>query len=126
MYIPQFQDVLLAQRQIRPYLQRTPLYSYPAINDLIGTSVYVKHENYHPVGAFKVRGGVNLVSQMSADERERGVIAASTGNHGQVGSIWSATLWRPSTYRGARGSQPRQGRRDARYGCRSPVSWRQL
>lgn len=83
MYIPQFRDVLLAQRQIRPYLQRTPLYSYPAINDLIGTSVYVKHENYHPVGAFKVRGGVNLVSQMSADERERGVIAASTGNHGQ-------------------------------------------
>ena len=76
MYIPQFQDVLLAQRQIRPYLQRTPLYSYPAINDLIGTSVYVKHENYHPVGAFKVRGGVNLVSQMSADERKRGVIAA--------------------------------------------------
>lgn len=83
MYIPQFQDVLLAQRQICPYLQRTPLYSYPAINDLLGTSVYVKHENYHPVGAFKVRGGVNLVSQMSADERERGVIAASTGNHGQ-------------------------------------------
>ncbi len=83
MYIPQFQDVLLAQRQIRPYLQRTPLYSYPAINDLIGTNVYIKHENYHPVGAFKVRGGVNLVSQMSADERERGVIAASTGNHGQ-------------------------------------------
>ncbi len=83
MNVPQFQDVLLAQRQIRPYLQRTPLYSYPAINDLIGTDVYIKHENYHPVGAFKVRGGVNLVSQMSEEERVRGVIAASTGNHGQ-------------------------------------------
>ena len=83
MHIPQFQDVVRAQHQIRPYLQRTPLYSYPAINDLIGTQVYIKHENYQPVGAFKVRGGVNLVSQMSADERERGVIAASTGNHGQ-------------------------------------------
>ena len=83
MYIPQFQDVVRARHQIRPYLQPTPTYSYPAINDLIGTQVYIKHENYQPVGAFKVRGGVNLVSQMSADERERGVIAASTGNHGQ-------------------------------------------
>ena len=43
----------------------------------------VKHENHQPVGAFKVRGGVNLISQLSADERDRGVISASTGNHGQ-------------------------------------------
>lgn len=83
MNIPTFSDVLLAQRQIRPYLPRTPLHSYPAINDLIGTEVYIKHENYQPVGAFKVRGGINLISQLSPDERERGVIAASTGNHGQ-------------------------------------------
>jgi threonine dehydratase len=45
--------------------------------------VWVKHENHQPVGAFKVRGGVNLVSQLDPSERERGVIAASTGNHGQ-------------------------------------------
>src|SRR5437870_4265088 len=83
MHIPTFQDVLLAQRRIRPYLQRTPLYSYPAINALLGTEVFIKHENYQPVGAFKVRGGINLVSQLSAQERERGVISASTGNHGQ-------------------------------------------
>jgi threonine dehydratase len=49
----------------------------------VGTDVVVKHENHQPVGAFKVRGGVNLVSQLSAEERRRGVIAASTGNHGQ-------------------------------------------
>src|SRR6266566_3623347 len=42
-----------------------------------------KHENYQPVGAFKVRGGINLISQLSPDERARGVIAVSTGNHGQ-------------------------------------------
>jgi len=83
MHIPTFQDVLLAQRQIRPYLQRTPLYSYPAMNDLLGTDVYIKHENYQPVGAFKVRGGVNLISQLSPQERTQGVIATSTGNHGQ-------------------------------------------
>lgn len=83
MDIPAFRDVLLAQRQIRPYLARTPMYSYSALNELIGAQVYVKHENYQPVGAFKVRGGVNLVSQLGQEERERGVIAVSTGNHGQ-------------------------------------------
>ena len=75
--------MLSAQRRIRPYLQRTPLHSYPQINELIGTDVFIKHENYQPIGAFKVRGGVNLISQLSAEEKERGVIAASTGNHGQ-------------------------------------------
>jgi threonine dehydratase len=83
MNIPQFQDVLLARRNIHPYLARTPLHNYPALDALLDTAVYVKHENYQPVGAFKVRGGVNLVSQMSEEERKRGVIAASTGNHGQ-------------------------------------------
>jgi threonine dehydratase len=45
--------------------------------------VWVKHENYQPVGAFKVRGGVNLVASLREDEKRRGVITASTGNHGQ-------------------------------------------
>jgi threonine dehydratase len=59
------------------------MHSYPAINELIGTQVFIKHENHQPVCAFKVRGGVNLVSQMSDEEKARGVISASTGNHGQ-------------------------------------------
>ncbi|MEO6889854.1 MAG: pyridoxal-phosphate dependent enzyme, partial [Ktedonobacteraceae bacterium] len=83
MNTPTFQDVLLARRQIRPYLARTPLYSYPTLNDLLDAQVYIKHENYQPIGAFKVRGGVNLISQLTPQEREQGVIAASTGNHGQ-------------------------------------------
>src|SRR5438128_3442634 len=83
MRTPTFRDVLLAKRQIESYLRRTPMHSYPAINEMIGTPVFIKHENAQPVGAFKVRGGVNLVSQMNDEERRRGVIAASTGNHGQ-------------------------------------------
>jgi threonine dehydratase len=83
MSVPEYHDVLRAQHQIRPYLPRTPLHRYAALDELIGTAVYVKHENYQPVGAFKVRGGVNLVSQLTPAERERGVIAVSTGNHGQ-------------------------------------------
>src|SRR6266480_827430 len=83
MSIPKLQDILQAQKRIRPYLARTPLHSYPAINELVGTTLYIKHENYQPVGAFKVRGGINLISQLSQEERAQGVIAASTGNHGQ-------------------------------------------
>jgi threonine dehydratase len=80
---PVFADVLDAARQVRPYLEPTPLRRYPALDRLVGTEVYVKHENHNPTGAFKVRGGINLVSRLSDDERGRGVIAASTGNHGQ-------------------------------------------
>ena len=80
---PQFTDVLDAARQIRPYLDPTPLRRYAALERLVGAEVYVKHENHNPTGAFKVRGGINLISRLSDDERERGVVTASTGNHGQ-------------------------------------------
>ena len=80
---PTFTDVLDAAKQIRPYLSPTPLRRYPAIDRLVGAEVYVKHENHNPTGAFKVRGGINLVSRLTDDERRRGVISASTGNHGQ-------------------------------------------
>ena len=80
---PVFADVLDAARTIRPYLSPTPVRRYPALDRLVGAEVHVKHENHNPTGAFKVRGGVNLVSRLSDDERAHGVIAASTGNHGQ-------------------------------------------
>jgi threonine dehydratase len=80
---PDLGDVLAARRRIEPYLRPTPLYRYPALDSLAGAKLWVKHENHQPVGAFKVRGGVNLVRQLTAAERRRGVITASTGNHGQ-------------------------------------------
>jgi threonine dehydratase len=81
--IPTLVDVLAARRRIRPHLAPTPLRSYPSLSTLVGAEVWVKHENHLPTGAFKVRGGVNLVACLSDDERRRGVITASTGNHGQ-------------------------------------------
>jgi threonine dehydratase len=81
--VPTLADVHEARDRIAPHLRPTPLYEYASLNELLAAEVFVKHENHQPVGAFKVRGGVNLVSQLSAEERERGVIAASTGNHGQ-------------------------------------------
>jgi len=80
---PDLADVLTARQRIAPYLRPTSLYRYPALDAMTGAQLWVKHENHQPVGAFKVRGGVNLVSQLTADERRRGVITASTGNHGQ-------------------------------------------
>src|SRR5947208_1040255 len=81
--MPTIADVLDAKRRIAPYLRPTPLYRYAGLDELLGADVFVKHENHQPVGAFKVRGGVNLLSRLDGDERERGVISASTGKHGQ-------------------------------------------
>jgi threonine dehydratase len=81
--IPDLADVLAARERIAPYLRPTPLYWYPALAELTGARLRVKHENHLPVGAFKVRGGVNLISQLTPAERDRGVVSASTGNHGQ-------------------------------------------
>ncbi len=81
--VPTFNDVLAARERIAPYLQPTALNRYPALDELIGTETWVKHENHQPICAFKVRGGINLLSQLPDDERRGGVITASTGNHGQ-------------------------------------------
>src|SRR5687767_4360365 len=83
LHPPTFTDVLAARAVVARHLRRTPLAHYPSLDALVGARVLVKHENHQPTGAFKVRGGVNLVSRLSPDERRRGVIAASTGNHGQ-------------------------------------------
>jgi len=80
---PTFADVLDARTRIAPHLLRTPLREYPPLGRLVDATVFVKHENHLPTGAFKVRGGINFVSQLSEDERRRGVVASSTGNHGQ-------------------------------------------
>jgi threonine dehydratase len=76
-------DVLAARRRIRAHLDPTPLRAYQGLAGVIGAETWVKHENFQPTGAFKVRGGVNLVAALDPGERRRGVLAASTGNHGQ-------------------------------------------
>jgi threonine dehydratase len=80
---PELADVLRARGRIASHLPRTPLRNYPLLDDLVGAEVHVKHENHLPTGAFKVRGGINLISTLGPAERDAGVLAASTGNHGQ-------------------------------------------
>jgi threonine dehydratase len=75
-------DVYAARERIAGVIQPTPLLRHALLAEETGLDIRVKHENHNPTGAFKVRGGANLIASLSADER-RGVITATTGNHGQ-------------------------------------------
>jgi threonine dehydratase len=83
MLVPTFEDVVAAREFIAPYLPKTPLIRINTISKLLDCDYYAKLENLQPVGAFKVRGGVNLVGTASDEERQKGLASASTGNHGQ-------------------------------------------
>jgi threonine dehydratase len=78
-----YADVLRAQQRVRRHLAATPLYEWPGLSRRLGCRFFLKHENHQPTGAFKVRGGINLVAALSPEEQRRGLIAVSTGNHGQ-------------------------------------------
>lgn len=83
MRLPTYEDVLAAEPVVHRFLQPTPLYEWPSLSALLGCRYYLKHENHTPTAAFKVRGGLNLVSRLSDDEKARGIIGCTTGNHGQ-------------------------------------------
>ena len=81
--VPTLHDVYRARQVVQRYLPPTPMLNPAALSARLGADVYVKCENLQPTGAFKVRGGVNLLSRLSDEELARGVVTASTGNHGQ-------------------------------------------
>ncbi len=82
-HMPTLHDIVAAQPHVYRYLKPTPLHHYPTLSELLGASVWVKHENHQPVGVFKVRGGLNLAANLTPEERQVGLFTASTGNHGQ-------------------------------------------
>ncbi|HET7371806.1 MAG TPA: threonine/serine dehydratase [Gemmatimonadaceae bacterium] len=86
-------DVRAARERISPFITPTPLREYPRLAELAGAGmrVFVKHENHQPTNSFKIRNGLSIMTSLSADERRRGVVAASTGNHGQ-GIAYGGTL----------------------------------
>lgn len=106
MHSPTLLDVIKAKQTIARHLPRTPLFNYPALDQATGLELYVKHENYQPIGAFKVRGGINLISQLSDDEKTRGVITASTGNHGQSIAYAARMFHVPATIVVPEGANP--------------------
>ena len=83
MEVPTLDDVMAAKLRVYAHMRPSPLLHHPLLDQWIGCRVWVKHENHNPTGAFKIRGGLNLVAQLGEQDRRRGVISASTGNHGQ-------------------------------------------
>ncbi len=89
-----FEDVLRARERLRSRLVPTPLRSYALLDEAVGhgVRVWVKHENHNPTGAFKARNALSLVSALTDDERRRGLVAATRGNHG-AGIAWAGALF---------------------------------
>jgi threonine dehydratase len=82
MHAPSLADVYAARARVSRVVRPTPLMRHPLLAAETGLDVLVKHENHNPTGAFKIRGGLNLVGSFTPEER-RGVVTATTGNHGQ-------------------------------------------
>jgi threonine dehydratase len=80
---PSYADVVAARPIVHRHMRPTPLYEWPALSALLGCRFFLKHENHTPTGAFKVRGGIFLVSRLSDEVRQRGIVGCTTGNHGQ-------------------------------------------
>ncbi len=80
---PGYRDVIEARTQVYQYLRPTLLNEWPLLKQRLGFRYLLKHENHQPTGAFKVRGGINLLSRLSGEQRQRGIISCTTGNHGQ-------------------------------------------
>jgi threonine dehydratase len=80
--LPNAGEIEAARKRVYEHLRPTPLLHYPGIDALVGTTTWIKHENHHGVGAFKVRGGVNLAASLTDPEARAGLFTASTGNHG--------------------------------------------
>ncbi|WP_395946020.1 threonine/serine dehydratase [Brevundimonas sp.] len=95
-HLPSFEGVLDAARQIDGVAVRTPLIESPALNAVVGGRVLMKAENLQRAGAFKFRGAYNRISRLSAEERSRGVVAFSSGNHAQGVAAAAALVGTPA------------------------------
>lgn len=79
----EYRDVQAARARIAPHIVRTPLLRVPALDEALGCQVYLKHEGFQAIGAFKIRGALNKALSLSEEELGRGLVCASSGNHAQ-------------------------------------------
>ena len=114
---PSLTDIRDAQQIVYRTLTPTPLMRHPLLDSESGLTIRVKHENHNPTGAFKIRGGLNLVSRLPAAER-RGVITATTGNHGQSIAMACQQESVPCTIVVPRGNNPEKNAAMRAFGAR--------
>ena len=89
---PTIADVFDAQRVIGPYINATPLLTSHTFSQMTGAEVYLKAENLQRSGAYKLRGATYKLSRLTSEERARGVVAASAGNHAQAVALAASRL----------------------------------
>ena len=92
-----FADIQAAQQRIAGQVDRTPTRYSRRLSQLTGAEVWVKYDNLHFTGSFKERGALNRLAQLSPEERKRGVVAASAGNHAQALAYHGVRLGIPVT-----------------------------
>jgi len=80
-------DVLASYDRSKNYIRKTPLDHSPSLSELINGEVYLKLENIQKTGSFKFRGAISKITSLSSDQRNKGVVTASTGNHGAAVSL---------------------------------------
>ncbi|WP_191554804.1 threonine ammonia-lyase [Brevundimonas aurantiaca] len=95
-HLPSYEGVLDAARQIDGVAVRTPLIESPALNAVVAGRVLMKAENLQRAGAFKFRGAYNRISRLNAEEKARGVVAFSSGNHAQGVAAAAALVGTPA------------------------------
>ena len=91
-----YDDVARAHERIKPFAKRTPVLTSSTIDALTGAKVFFKCENFQRMGAFKFRGAYNALSQLSADQKKKGVVAFSSGNHAQAVALSGKLLGVPA------------------------------
>lgn len=111
---PTIDRMRAARAIVGAHVPATPLHSYPGLCDLVGTDVWVKHENHHTLGAFKVRGGVHLAAGLDAAAVSRGLLTASTGNYGVSIANGGALVGAPVTIAVPEAANPAKWPRFAR------------
>src|SRR5919206_284898 len=92
-----FDDILAAQQRLKGHIERTPCRPSRTLSEITGAEVWVKFENLQFTAAYKERGALNKLLQLTAAEKARGVIAASAGNHSQGLAYHAARLGIPVT-----------------------------
>lgn len=77
-------DIESAHERIRPFIHKTPVLTSQSINEMVGAELYFKCESFQKIGAFKARGGINAVFSLPEEQRSKGVVTHSSGNHAQA------------------------------------------
>ena len=96
-----FDDVRAAAQRLRGVVHRTPVISSRTLDERTDATAFLKAESLQRIGAFKIRGAYNRIAQLDAEQRRRGVVAFSSGNHAQGVALAAKLLGVPATMRGS-------------------------